>query len=340
MGKTIIIAEAGVNHNGNVETAKELIRVASRAGADFVKFQTFVPELNISESAPKAEYQKQTMGEEISQLDMVKKLALSRDDHFELNRYCESLGIKFLSTAFDVTSVDLLNDLGIPIFKIPSGELTNLILLKKIAQLNKPLIVSTGMAEMFEINQALNIILENSSLTLDDITILHCNTEYPTPFKDVNLNAMLTIANEFKTKIGYSDHTLGIEVPIAAVALGATLIEKHFTLDRSLPGPDHKASLEPQELKAMVDAIRNIEKALGDGIKTASESEKRNISIARKSLHTTTSLEKGTVLKEEHLIPKRPGDGISPMLIDKIIGRKLNRNVPKDHKISEADFQH
>jgi N,N'-diacetyllegionaminate synthase len=339
MDRTIIIAEAGVNHNGNLETAKELITVARNAGADFIKFQTFVPELNISESAPKAEYQKRNTGEQVSQLEMVRKLALSRKDHFELNAYCKSQGIKFLSTAFDIQSVDLLQELDIPMFKIPSGEITNLILLRKIASLNKPLIVSTGMAEITEIREVIDVLLKNSRLILDDITILHCNTEYPTPFEDVNLKAMLAIRDIFHTKVGYSDHTLGIEVPIAAVALGARVIEKHFTLSRSLPGPDHKASLEPDELKAMVSAIRNIEMALGNGIKTASESEKKNISIARKSLHTALSLSKGTVLSEAHLIPKRPGDGISPMMIDKVIGKKLNKDLPKDYKISESDFQ-
>jgi N,N'-diacetyllegionaminate synthase len=322
MVRVIVIAEAGVNHNGDIELAKELIDVASEAGADYVKFQTFIAKKNISKAAPKADYQNANYGEQDSQLEMVRKYELSKEQHTELVEYCEQKGIKFLSTAFDFESIDLLEDLKIPLYKVPSGEITNLPYLQKVASLKKSVIISTGMATLSEIEFVISVFIQ-AGLSRHLITILHCNTEYPTPMQDVNLLAMLTIRDAFKVNIGYSDHTLGIEVPIAAVALGATVIEKHFTINRDLPGPDHKASLEPNELISMVTAIRNIEMALGNGIKTPSESETKNISIARKSIHLSKDLDKNAVLREEDLIALRPGNGISPMEWRNIIGKKL-----------------
>lgn len=326
MQKTIIIAEAGVNHNGDINKAKELIDVAAAAGADYVKFQTFITELNISKSAPKAAYQEKNTGNTESQFDMIKKLELSFDDFKALNDYASKCNIKFLSTGFDFPSIDFLDELGIDFFKIPSGEITNLPYLEHIAKKGKKVIISTGMATIEEIKSALQV-LTNNGLRKNDITVLHCNTEYPTPMQDVNLKAMLHIQKEFDVAIGYSDHTLGIEVPIAAVALGATVIEKHFTLDNNLPGPDHKASLEPDELKNMVVAIRNIEKAIsGNGIKEVSKSELKNINIARKSIIANQNIKKGDVFSTNNLAIKRSGGGISPMLWNQLIGQKSNKD--------------
>lgn len=333
MSRTIIIAEAGVNHNGDLNMAKELIDAAATAGADYCKFQTFVPELNISAKAPKAEYQLTNTGNSETQLEMVRKLALSANNFLELRDYCKAKSIGFLSTGFDIPSLDLLRKLGIPFFKIPSGEITNLVLLRKIALFNAPVILSTGMATLGEIEDVVNYFLNNSRLTRDEITILHCNTEYPTPMEDVNLSAMQTIAMAFKTKVGYSDHTVGIEVPIAAVAMGATLIEKHLTLDCSLPGPDHIASLEPKEFKAMVSAIRNIELAIGSGVKESSASEMKNKSIARKSIVAKGLIKKGEMLTDENLGTKRPGNGISPMRWDEVVGTIAKHDFEPDQMI-------
>jgi len=329
--RTLIIAEAGVNHNGNVTLAKKLIDAAAHAGADFVKFQTFKASALVSKAAAKADYQKRNTGDkDDSQFEMLKKLELGRSGHNELSQYSKSKGIQFLSSGFDEASIDLLDQLGMKFFKIPSGEITNKPYLQHIAYKGKPVIMSTGMSNMIEIKAALNVLTENG-LNKEQIIVLHCNTEYPTPMEDVNLRAMLTIKNELGVKVGYSDHTLGIEIPIAAVALGATVIEKHFTLDRNLPGPDHRASLEPEELKAMVLAIRNVELALiGSGIKEPSESEKPNIQITRKSIHSNKKINAGTVLTAEHLIMKRPGTGISPMDIDRVIGKVLVKTIEAD----------
>jgi N,N'-diacetyllegionaminate synthase len=328
--KTFIIAEAGVNHNGNIEIAKKMIEVAKECGADAIKFQTFKAEKVISRYAPKAEYQKQTTGETDSQLEMVKKLELSFDDFIVLKEYCDKLNIMFLSTPFDFESIDFLNDLGLEIFKIPSGEITNLPYLEKIGKLGKKVILSTGMADLGEIEDALDILI-SCGTKKENITVLHCNTEYPTPYEDVNLLAMLTIKEAFKVKVGYSDHTLGIEIPIAAVALGASVIEKHFTLDKNMEGPDHKASLEPHELKAMIDAIVNIEKALGNGMKKPSKSELKNKDIVRKSIVAIREIKKGEIFTEDNITVKRPGTGISPMRWYEVLGKV----APKDYKEDE-----
>ena len=327
-----IIAEAGVNHNGCQETAKKLIDAAVEAGADAVKFQTFKAENLVSTKAEKAQYQKETTNSEESQFDMIKKLELDVKTHDILIDYCNTKGIMFLSTPFDHDSIYLLNKLGLEIFKIPSGEITNLPYLREIGKLNKKVILSTGMANIGEIEMALNILIE-SGTKKDNITILHANTMYPTPMEDVNLKAMLTIGNTFDIKYGYSDHTLGIEVDIAAVAMGASCIEKHFTLDKNMDGPDHKASLEPDELKAMVKGIRNIEIALGSSIKKASKSETPNIEVARKSIVAKTSIKKGEILSEKNITCKRPAKGISPMRWDEIIGTKATQNYEKDELI-------
>ncbi|CUU76448.1 N-acetylneuraminate synthase [Campylobacter hyointestinalis subsp. hyointestinalis] len=332
MQKVFIIAEAGVNHNGSLELAKKLIDEAVVAGADAVKFQTFKAELCISKNADKAEYQKQTTDKNESQFDMIKKLELNEYAHTELIKYCKIKNIMFLSTPFDLQSVDLLNGFGLEIFKIPSGEITNLPYLRKIASLNKKVILSTGMANLGEIEAALEILTKNGTAK-ENITILHANTEYPTPLGDVNLKAMLTIRGAFGVKVGYSDHTPGIEVPIAAVALGATVIEKHFTLDKTMPGPDHKASLEPSELQSMVKAIRNIEIALGDGIKKVSSSESKNKPIARKSIVAKCDIKKGDLFSESNLTIKRPGSGISPMRWDEVIGLRATRDYKEDELI-------
>jgi N,N'-diacetyllegionaminate synthase len=329
-----IIAEAGVNHNGSLKKAKELVRIAAKSGADIVKFQTFKADKIVTCDAAKAEYQKQTTEGNQSQFEMLKKLEFSLTDHEALIAYCEKCGIKFLSTAFDLESVDLLYSLGQKIWKIASGEITNLPYLRKIGSLQQEVIMSTGMADLGEIEDALQV-LEKAGLQRNMITVLHCNTEYPTPMRDVNLRAMQTIGAAFPgIRIGYSDHTQGIEIPIAAVALGATVIEKHFTLDKTLPGPDHQASLEPQELEAMVQAIRNIEMAMGDGIKSPSSSEIKNKPIARKSIVAAQRIKKGEILCEKNLTVKRPGTGQSPMCWDEAIGSTAVKNFEVDEYIT------
>lgn len=331
--KTLIIAEAGVNHNGDMALAKELIAAAAKAGADLVKFQTFIAANIISRSAPKAEYQKGATDPQESQQEMVRKLELTRENHLELIAECQKQGIGFFSTAFDQDSIELLEELGgSDIVKVPSGELTNLPYLRYLTRHGKRVLLSTGMANLGEIEAAINVV-EQAGTPRENITVLHCTTEYPTPMEDVNLRAMVNIGKAFGVSVGYSDHTPGIEVPIAAVALGATVIEKHFTLDRSLPGPDHRASLEPDELKAMVQGIRNIEKALGDGIKRPSPSELKNKPIARKSLVAARSIKAGEAFSEENLMAKRPGTGISPMQWDEVIGRTAPRDFSEDELI-------
>ena len=330
---TLIIAEAGVNHNGSLETAKNLINVAVDAGADFVKFQTFKADSLVTKKADKADYQKKFTQKDESHFEMIRRLELDKPAHEELISYCAQKNIQFLSTAFDHDSIELLAELNIPVFKIPSGEITNLPYLRHIGGLGKPVIMSTGMATLDEVRAAMNLLIDGG-LNKKDLTILHCNTEYPTPMNDVNLRAMLTIRDELNVKVGYSDHTLGIEIPIAAVALGATVIEKHFTLDRNLPGPDHSASLEPDELKKMVQAIRNIEVALGDGIKKPSASESKNIPIARKSIVAARTIKKGEVFTSENLAVKRPGNGVSPMMWDDYIGKIANKDYYLDEVIS------
>jgi len=320
----IIIAEAGVNHNGSLEIAFDLVDAAKDAGADYVKFQTFRTELGISKDAPLAEYQKNTSEKIETQFDLVKKLELSEDAHHRLIERCNERGIKFLSTGFDIPSLQFLNSLGMDFFKVPSGEITNLPNLREIAKFNKPIILSTGMADLQEIKDALEV-LEGL-----EVTVLHCNTEYPTPMDDVNLRAMLTIGTELGVPVGYSDHTLGIEVPVAAVALGARVIEKHFTLDKEMTGPDHKASLDPRELKAMVKAIRNIEKALGSPLKRSSPSEAKNKAVARKSLVAATDIKAGEAFTESNVTAKRPGTGISPMSWDSVVGKVAKRDFRKD----------
>lgn len=331
--KVLIIAEAGVNHNGDIAQAKKLIDVAADAGVDYVKFQTFKASKLVTKSAGRADYQNLNTGNSDSQYEMLEKLELTEDAHFELISYCESKSIRFLSTGFDLDSLDFLNNIGIDLFKIPSGEITNLPYLRKIASFNKRVIMSTGMASMAEVQEAVAVLTQGGILK-SDISIVHCNTEYPTPMEDVNLKAMNDIGDKLNVKIGYSDHTLGIEVPIAAVALGATIIEKHFTLDRNLPGPDHKASLEPTELKAMVYAIRNIEKAIsGSGIKEPSPSEIKNKAVARKSIIATQAIKKGEKFSESNLGIKRPGTGISPMSWDNVVGTSAIKDFEADELI-------
>ena len=328
-----IIAEAGVNHNGSIELAKKLIDVASEAGVDAVKFQTFKTSNLVSKDAKKAKYQKENMQDgDDNQYNMLKKLELDIDTHKELIGYCASKKIMFLSTPFDHDSIELLEGLGLEIFKIPSGEITNLPYLRHVGSLKKKVILSTGMANMDEIRDALDVLVQ-AGTKKEDITVLHANTMYPTPMEDVNLNAMLTIGKTFDLSYGYSDHTLGIEVDIAAVAMGASVIEKHFTLDKNMDGPDHKASLEPDELEAMVKAIRNIQQALGDGVKKPSKSEIPNMEIARKSIVAKKDIKKGEVLNKENLTVKRPGNGISPMKWDEIVGSKAQRDYTEDEMI-------
>lgn len=335
MSHTLIIAEAGVNHNGSIELAKKLIDKAAEAGVDIVKFQTFKSEKLVTKTAKQADYQQKNLQGSAgdSQLAMLKKLELSVEDHYVLIEYCKQKGIKFLSTAFDFDSIDFLHSLNLGVWKIPSGEITNYPYLRKIAQYGEPVILSTGMSEMDDIAAAINVLLK-FGLKREQITILHCNTEYPTPFADVNLKAMQQISEEFHVKVGYSDHTKGIEVPIAAVTLGATVIEKHFTLDKNMEGPDHKASLEPDELKAMVSAIRNIEQAIGTGVKTASASEKKNIGVVRKSIVAACPIKKGDTFTEENLTVKRPGTGISPMRWEEVIGKRATRDYEEDELIA------
>lgn len=332
MASVFIIAEAGVNHNGSISIAKDLIDAAVVSGADAVKFQTFKTEHLVSKNARKAAYQKQTTDADESQFEMIKKLELDVETHKELIHYCEEKGIMFLSTPFDHDSIDLLDRLGLEIFKIPSGEITNLPYLRHIGALKKKVILSTGMADLGEIEDALDVLV-NAGTSKEKITILHANTEYPTPMEDVNLRAMQTIADAFKVNVGYSDHTLGIEIDIAAVAMGAKVIEKHFTLDKTMDGPDHKASLEPEELKAMVTAVRNIELALGNGVKKPSKSESKNMAVARKSLVAKKEIQPGELLTEENLAVKRPGDGISPMRWDEVLGRRAERAYKTDELI-------
>ncbi len=332
----LIIAEAGVNHNGSLELAKQLIDKAVEAGVDIIKFQTFKSEKLVSKAAKQAEYQQRNIGKkDEGQLAMLKKLELSQADHEELITYCNEKGISFFSTAFDMDSIDYLHSLDMGLWKIPSGEITNYPYLRKIAQYKEPVILSTGMCELSDIEAAMNVLLD-FGVQKEQITILHCNTEYPTPFADVNLKAMLEIGEKFGVQIGYSDHTKGIEVPIAAVALGATVIEKHFTLDKNMEGPDHKASLEPDELKSMVCAIRNIEQALGSGHKTISESERKNIEIARKSIVASHPIEAGELLTEENLTVKRPGNGISPMRWNEVVGTRAVQSFNEEDPIQLA----
>lgn len=324
-----IIAEAGVNHNGSFELACKLVDAAKAAGADCIKFQTFKSQNLVSHTAQKAEYQKDVTGEG-SQIDMLKKLELSYDEFLMLKDYCEKQGICFLSTPFDFESIEFLKSIDMPFWKIPSGEITNYPYLVALAKTEKPIVMSTGMCELEEIEAAIHVLKDHGA---KDIRLLHCNTEYPTPFEDVNLRAMKTMKEYFDLEVGYSDHTEGIEVPVAAVALGATIIEKHFTLDRNMEGPDHKASLEPNELKAMVESIRRIEKALGNGDKTPSKSEKKNITIARKSIVAKKNIRIGEILTEENLTVKRPGNGISPMEWNKVVGTKAVRDFQEDELI-------
>ena len=330
MTHTLIIAEAGVNHNGDIELAKKLIDVAVKARVDYVKFQTFKAERLVTKIAKKAEYQVENTQNDESQFSMLKKLELDLETHHVLINYCKGKNIKFLSTGFDMESLDLLHDLNIDLFKVPSGEITNLPYLRKIASFKKPVILSTGMCTMLEVKAAYNVMVDNG-VAKEDVTILHCNTEYPTPMIDVNLNAMLSIKTELGVEVGYSDHTLGIEVPIAAVAMGAVCIEKHFTLDREMEGPDHHASLLPEELKNMVLAIRNIEKAMGDGVKKPTTSEMGNKIVGRKSIVALKEINIGDVFSKDNLTVKRPGTGISPMLWDEYIGRVSK----KDYKLEE-----
>lgn len=330
MNRVFIIAEAGVNHNGSMEIARKLVDEAVLAGADAVKFQTFKAENLVCKNAGKAEYQMETTDQEETQFDMLKKLELTPDMHEQLIEYCSQKNIMFLSTPFDVESLRYLVQCGVSLIKIPSGEVTNYPYLREVGKTGKKVILSTGMSTLQEVRDAVKVLKDNGSR---EITVLHCNTEYPTPYADVNLKAMLTLRDELGINVGYSDHTQGIAVPIAAAALGATVIEKHFTLDRNMEGPDHKASLEPHELQAMVKAIKNIESALGDGKKEPSESERKNIGIARKSIVARCDISRGELFTEENLTTKRPGTGVSPMHWNEIIGQKARRSFYKDELI-------
>jgi N,N'-diacetyllegionaminate synthase len=331
--KTLIIAEAGVNHNGSLEMAFELIDAASDAGADVVKFQTFKAEKLVTQSAAKADYQLGTTDVQETQFEMIKKLELSDEMHQKLISKCKEKGIRFSSTGFDTSSVDVLIEFGVDFLKVPSGEITNLPYLRHVGAKGLPIILSTGMCTMGEVANALEI-LEKAGARNHDITVLHCNTEYPTPMEDVNLNAMLSMKEKLGVNIGYSDHTLGIEVPIAAVAMGATVIEKHFTLDRKMDGPDHAASLEPEELKQMVKSIRNIEKAKGDGVKKPSNSEEKNISIVRKSIVASKEIKVGDEFTADNLGVKRPGTGISPIRWDEVLGKVASKDFQPDELIT------
>ncbi len=328
----IIIAEAGVNHNGSLAAAKQMVLAARNAGADYIKFQTFSPEKLVSVYAEKAEYQKQTTGTEESQLEMLKKLALTQEDFLELKTYCRQQGIGFLSTPFDLDSIHFLDKLNMDFWKLPSGEITNLPYLLEIARTEKPVVMSTGMCGMEEIGQAVDCLKKAGT---PEITLLHCNTEYPTPMEDVNLKAMITMEKEFCLPVGYSDHTQGIEIPVAAAALGACVLEKHFTLDRGMEGPDHQASLEPEELKAMVTAVRNVEEALGSGKKEPSQSEQKNRAVARKSIVAKCRIKKGERFSEENLTVKRPGTGISPMRWPELMGQTADRDYAEDELIGK-----
>jgi N,N'-diacetyllegionaminate synthase len=332
MERVCIIAEAGVNHNGDFGLAKKMVEAAHEAGADIIKFQTFVPENLVSKYAQKAEYQKETTDAAESQLAMIKRLMLADKEFAKLKEYCGEIGIGFLSTPFDLASIEFLNELGCDLWKIPSGEVTNLPYLEKIAETHKPVIMSTGMCTTEEIHAAVDVLNAGGA---GEITLLHCTTEYPAPFEDVNLNAMDALRKEFGLKVGYSDHTKGICVPLAAVAKGAVIIEKHFTLDRNLEGPDHKASLEPKELKEMVENIRRVEAALGTGIKEPAPSEIKNMAIARKSIVAKTKIKKGEIYTTENITTKRPGSGISPMRWHEILGSRANRDYEEDELIEE-----
>lgn len=331
--KVIIIAEAGVNHNGSLKIAKKLVEVAAEAGADFVKFQTFKADKVVSKEAKKAAYQSENINDgDNSQYNMLKKLELSDLMHKELFAFAIQKGIQFLSSGFDEASIDYLNQLGLPLFKIPSGEITNKPYLVHIARKGKPVIISTGMADLSEIKEALYV-LTNVGLNLNQITVLHCTTEYPAPIDEVNLKAMNTIARACKVKVGYSDHTIGIEISLAAVSMGATVLEKHFTLDNNMEGPDHKASLEPNELKMMVNGIRKIEQAMGNGVKTPTPSEIKNKEAVRKSIVALKTIKSGELFSSENLIVKRPGNGLSPMLWDKVIGMVSKKDYNPDEQI-------
>ena len=330
MRKVLIIAEAGVNHNGDISIAKKMVDVAKKAGVDYIKFQTFVPEKLVSSHAPKAEYQKETTDATESQLDMLRSLSLAGYEFVSLKKYCDEVGIGFISTPFDLESIDFLEKLDMDFWKIPSGEITNLPYLEKIATTKRKIILSTGMSDIQEIKEAVRVLEEGGT---PEIVLLHCNTQYPTPFEDVNLSAMQTINKSTGKAVGYSDHTTGIEVPIAAVAMGATVIEKHFTLDKTMEGPDHKASLEPNELTQMVRAIRHIEKAVGTGVKMPTASEKENIPIARKSIVAACKIAKGEILSEKNITSKRPGNGISPMKWHDVIGKVAPREFSEDELI-------
>lgn len=330
--KIIIIAEAGVNHNASMDMARQMVHEAARAGADYVKFQTAVPELVISSIAPKAAYQKETTGNDQSQLEMCKAIHLPLGAYKELAQLCREVGIGFMSTPFDLVSIDTLAGLEMDYWKIPSGEITNLPYLRKIARMNGKVILSTGMSTLPEVETAVNVLTENGTRR-ENIYLLHCTTQYPTPMEDVNLKAMEALKTLNVGGVGYSDHTLGIEVPIAAAALGAVVLEKHFTLDKNLPGPDHRASLDPAELAAMVKAVRNVETALGDGMKSVAASEKDNIVVARKSIVAARDIKKGEILTEENITVKRPGNGLSPMLWDDVIGQVAVKDFPYDSLI-------
>lgn len=330
MNSVLIIAEAGVNYNGSLELAYQMVDEAKKAGADIIKFQTGKAESVISRYAEKAEYQKETTGKDESQLDMIKKVLLKYEDFIPLKAYCKEVGIEFLSTPFDIGSVRFLNQLGCSFWKIPSGEITNYPYLVEIARTGKPIIMSTGMATMEEIEKALQVLKIHGA---GDIRLLHCTTEYPAPYEDVNLKAIKTLKEVFKTEVGYSDHTKGIEIPVAAVAMGATIIEKHFTLNRNMEGPDHKASLEPDELRAMVTAIRHVEQALGSGVKEPAASELKNINIARKSIVAQRKIKKGEILNEDNITTKRPGNGISPMRWNEVLGQRAKRDFGEDELI-------
>ena len=330
---TIIIGEAGVNHNGDIQTAKELINVAKESGCDYVKFQTFSASRQAKKDTKKAQYQINATGNTESHYEMLARLELTKSMHIDLINHCKKVDIKFLSTAFDIESVELLHELGVKLYKIPSGEITNFPYLKKIAELNEKVILSTGMSTISDIDKALKVLV-GFGTRKDNISILHCTSAYPVEMEDINLNAMKNIGKEFDIDYGYSDHSNGIEIPIAAVALGAKIIEKHFTLDRSMEGPDHAASLEPHELNNMVNAIRNIEKSLGDGKKRVMPSEQKNIDIARKSIVASKNIKKGEVFTNENITTKRPGNGISPMRWEEIIGTKSKHNFIKDDLIT------
>lgn len=330
-----IIAEAGVNHNGSMELAKKMVDAAKAAGSDYIKFQTYVPEKLVSRYAGKAEYQKQTTDAGESQLKMLEKLALTQEDFRELKNYCEQVGIGFISTPFDLESIEFLNGLDMDFWKLPSGEVTNLPYLEALARTGKRVMMSTGMCEMDEIRDAVRV-LEKGGIT--DIVLLHCNTEYPTPFEDVNLLAMRQMEDTLGYPVGYSDHTVGIEVPIAAAALGAVVIEKHFTLDKTMEGPDHRASLEPEELAQMVRAIRNIEKSRGDGKKRRTRSEAKNCAVARKSIVAATGIKRGELFTEQNLTVKRPGTGLSPMRWHEILGKKAVQDYREDELIAEGEL--